>query len=73
MAQGVVVINRSAWLATKKPYFSQAAPEMGHHDCYGDGEMGHPPRTMLTTPPPFTRRLARSSIAEATRGVRGPA
>src|SRR5713226_1918352 len=26
-------------------------------------------RTMLTTPPPFTRRLAGSSVTEATRGV----
>ena len=30
-------------------------------------------RTMLTTPPPFTRRLAGSSVTEATRGVHGPA
>ena len=42
-AHGVVVMNRIAWLATKEPHFSQTTREMGHPDCYDDGEVGHPP------------------------------
>jgi hypothetical protein len=50
-------MNRIAWLATKKPHFSQRTREMGHPDCYDDGEVGHPPFVL--------------TIGDATRFQRG--
>ena len=52
----------------EKPHFRWLSSS-GAGQCRSNGQTC---RTILTTPPPFTRRLAGSSVTEASRGVHEP-